>query len=58
MKTYYGSSFTREQFDNLMLEMGYRYGVPELELIEFYGFKRINQFKQSHKGLFAELARR
>ncbi len=55
MKTYYGATFSREQFDNLALEMCYRYNVPELEILDFYGIKRVNQFKQSHKPLFAEL---
>ena len=54
-KTYYGATFSREQFDNLALEMCYRYNVPELEILDFYGIKKVNQFKQSHKPLFAEL---
>ena len=59
MKKYYNfASFTREHFDNLMLEMGYRYGVPEIELLNFYGAKKIRAFKQSHKSLFAEILRR
>lgn len=52
---------TREQFgekiDNLMIEIGYRYHIPELDLIEFYGVKKIREFKKSHKSLFASINR-